>query len=228
MGKAFLTCALLSLSGQLLASTITHSISSTFNASSTGLTGLDFESANVSDGTTAIFAGPLDSTTNNGIFSTGDVPIGIAFSEPATGDLEVIGKNTTTGGGTLNTKHLTFLDCSSGLRIDLTGTVSAIGFDLFATEVDQTIDVSVFDGVTLLHTETMNFTGSAPLSFIGFTSTTDSFTHVTLDSQDDLYYSVDNVSFGQAVPEPHSLALGAVGAGLLFLVLALRRVKLRS
>ena len=205
-----------------------------FESSAFALSLEDFESADVSDGSISdFFSAPLDASTDNVVFSPGDIVSGISFSENHAGIklLQVIGRNAPLFGTTVNSKHLTFQECNAGLEINLPNGNSAFGFDLFDFVGNVALDISLFSPSGIIRMETLslpNQPATGPI-FVGFTSAMDDIVRVTFDSQSNHYYSVDNVAFGHAVPtpKPSSLLLMVVGP-LVYVIIRRRRGTLKS
>ena len=61
-------------------SIITYSSQAVFDAAFPGLTQQDFSAAKVADGNFGLMANPLDSSTNNAIFSPGDIKDGLRIT----------------------------------------------------------------------------------------------------------------------------------------------------
>ena len=107
------------------------------------------------------------------------------------------------------------------VTITLPGSYTAVGFDFGSLFTGgATFDVTL-GAIGPLTVGTSGSTASGVLGFAGFVSSTP-FNTVTLSMPDaPAYNSVDNLSYGAAVPEPGSLAL--LGTGLLGVVGVLRR-----
>jgi len=107
------------------------------------------------------------------------------------------------------------------VTITLPSSYTAIGFDfgsLFSGGASFDVTLGSLGPFTVVSTGSVQ---DGVLAFAGFVSTT-SFNTVTLSMPDAPFYnSVDNFSYGSAVPEPGSLAL--LGTGLVGIVGVLRR-----
>ena len=187
-----------------------------------GLSGIteDFEEANVGVGTVEFTSSPLNSATNDGIFSFGDIADGLTILSSDDSDVAVLGS------GILGLSKMvgsSNFDASTVLL--LSPAVLAIGFDVFLVE-PANIAVSVFDenGLSLGST-TVSGLGNATPNFLGIVSDMSGIARLTIDDLNIGAEAVDNVTFGNPVaaqlPEPGSLAL--FGLGLLGLGVAVRR-----
>ena len=186
-----------------------------------GLSGIteDFEEANLAVGFNDFTASPLNSATDDGIFSFGDIADGLAILSSDDSDVVVLngilGPSKMVGSGNLDA--LTILQLSPA--------VLAIGFDVYLFEPAD-IAVSVFDDNGLsLGSTTVSGLGEATPNFIGIVSDMDGIARLTIDDLRNGGEIVDNVTFGNPVatqlPEPGTLAL--FGLGLLGLGAAVRR-----
>ena len=195
-----------------------------FEAAS-GLSGIteDFEEANVAVGTNELTSSRLDSATNDGIFSFGDIADGLAIlssddSSVAVLGAGILGPTKMVGSGNLDASTVLLLNPA----------VLAIGFDVFLVG-PANIAVSVFDenGLSLGST-TVPGLGNATPNFLGIISDMSGIARLTIDDLKIGGEIVDNVTFGNPVatqlPEPGSLAL--FGLGLLGLGIA--RLRLRA
>lgn len=200
-----------------LADTIEYSARASFDAASEDLTLEDFEEATVAAGASTLTAAPLDATTNDGVFVTGDIAAGLAISEYGSlstpGQILVYGDGYAAG---LDSTQVSFADCAQALHLFFDGGVTAFGLDLFHLEYNESIAVTLYAGSTSVHTTTLSSLTQGTTTFVGFTSDT-SITRATFLPSDDLYFTADNIALGSAssaVPEPTSfglLALGLVG-----------------
>ena len=188
-----------------------------------GLSGIteDFEEANLGVGLSRPTSSPLDSTTDDGIFSPGDIAAGLSISSsnparPITvlGHL-ALGPSKKIAGGGFGTLTILSFD----------PVVTAIGFDLFANTFSATADIDLFDSIGGL----LGGTGATGINdetptFFGVISDMGAIGQLTILA-DDVGELIDNITFGDAVatqlPEPGSLPL--FGLGLLGLGVAVRR-----
>jgi hypothetical protein len=183
-----------------------------FNAANPGLPIEDFEAANVA-GSFVTFTGPLNSATNNGTFTTGNILPGISLVDdpgPGANDLLALGTGAVTGA----TKAVGNFTSPDALDLLFAPGVSAVGFDLFAAgspgrPVDATVVVQLFDGGGQI-SSTLVPTGG-DIVFVGFSSVTPIVRVSLLGANQTTSRFVDNVAFGSSIasaaPEPASLAL---------------------
>jgi hypothetical protein len=198
----------------------TYATRNDFNAAFPGLPLEDFETARVSNGNAANFAGPVDKTTNNSVFQAGEILDGLRVS---VGTSSAVGTDNTfvSSNGFANyVSHAISFNGSDTTRPQITvdfynGNVSAFGLDLTSNPDGNNLTLNLFDGATLLGTFTVNNVQGAG-TFFG-ASATEPITSVTI--ADGNFFGVDNIAFGSpaAVPEPGSIALltgmGLFGAG---------------
>ena len=187
-----------------------------------GLSGIteDFEEANVEalrDGRTE---SPLNSATDDDIFSFGDIADGLAILTSDGSDIVVLGADILGP-----TKAVTPAPRDASIVLLLSPTVMAIGFDIFLLDSTD-IAVSVFDDDGLsLGSTTVPGLGEGRLNFIGIVSDMSGIARLTIEEPIFGAVVVDNVTFGNPVatqlPEPGTLAL--FGLGLLGLGVAVRR-----
>jgi hypothetical protein len=122
---------------------VTYSNEAAFNAATSGLTTQNFGMANVAPNTILGFSSPLNSATNNGIFSPGDIVAGLTIGtnqglQPA---LAITGVGTT--GNTDKTVYANFF--SAFLRLDFNPTVGAVGVRLMSFFTTTDFTATVFD-----------------------------------------------------------------------------------
>jgi hypothetical protein len=190
------------------------------DAAAAGLITEDFEEAVVNDPGAVAFTGPLDNTTNNGIFAAGDIEAGFtmtttdAVGAPASNNIYV-GRNF--GGVPTTVVSSNFF--GENFLLVFGPTITAFGADL-----------SGFEGVDGSWTVTVRSAGGDEGSFVlgtggffGMTSTV-AITEIYFDKPDS-GGTIDNVAFGEGglVPEPGTWALMIAGFGLAGATLRKRR-----
>ena len=198
-------------------SIITYSSQAVFDAAFPGLTQQDFSAAKVADGGFGLMANPLDSSTNNAIFKPGDIKDGLritvghsSFSDPdnlfiaGKGFANYVRKAVSYEGGDTESPKMTVSFYNNN--------VNAFGLDLTSNPDGNTVTLELFSGAKDLGGITVqNVKGAG--TFIGAFEDDLSMpiTRVELNSPGN-FFGFDNVEFGPAsVPEPTSLALGAIG-----------------
>ena len=188
-----------------------------FENSINGILTEGFEEANV----TTSFAGPLNSSTNNGIFSTGDILSGITFSA-SSGNLY-----TAAPGQSSNPTQALGQNSPASASFDITFDqgVNAVAFDIFQnsglgsqTGVPQDYLVSLFNGTTNIADFNVTALSGQAGGFFGVsTNIPNQITSVSINNSS-LFEVVDNVSFSsepvQDVPEPLTILGTSVALGL--------------
>jgi hypothetical protein len=196
----------------------TFSDQTTFSASTTVVTQtFGFLSSTIATGSGVGEYNILNSATNDGYVSPGDILAGLSIS-PTAADLVLLGPDYSSSGITNYTVFFTGLDATQGMdfTLDPGATAFSMGVLSYPGAVDAT--VSVYDpGSLLLGSFTVS---SAPSSGVGeffgvTTDGSDTIGSVILSPTTGSLTGVDQVQFGQATPEPGSLLMLAWGlAGL--------------
>jgi hypothetical protein len=194
------------------ASLIVYFSRATFNAENPELLVEDFEEAAVAPVAFQLMTGPLDGSTNNGIFSPGNILPGLAIQDrpgPSLSGLNVLGSGVLPG----VTKTILASTFADSMDLLFSGGATAVGFDFGASSgpgaiLSSTVVVTIFGaGDVLLGTTNVNTLGGVP--FLGVAST-EAITRVNLSTSTSEF--VDNVAFGAAsVPEPSAVLLTLVG-----------------
>ena len=210
-----LTCLCLLVGIIPAAATLTnYSDWASFNAAYPGLPVENFQEGNLG----GAFPEPLNSTSNNGYFSPGDILPGISFS---TSDALGLSLMTSYQSFSFSSKTLTTAaDRVDGtaLVVDFSGSgVNAVGFDFYVfTNVlnSAPTDISVYDfgGNITTMTITSSNTGAA---FFGVSSDLNNIKRISILGKVPGYYEwegIDNVAFSTPVSEPATMLL--LGAGL--------------
>lgn len=206
------------------AALITFDTRTAFNLASPGLPLEDFEEANVAPGGVESFIGPLSSSTNNAVFSTGEILAGLTVESVPNPELVAV------GGGFIAIGNPSIAVGPNAFASDsnlLFTNASAVGFDLFTNRPGSPVSfVSVFGvGDALLGSFSV-FVSRASPAFFGAIDTENLITRINVHSVPAGSGEVfDNIAFGAPVPEPATLLL--IGSGLLAVV-ARRRLQKRS
>ena len=222
--KSLVTCAGILVMGLFAASANAAPVffgdRTTFDNEAGPLSGFeDFEEANLG---MVDQPGPWDSTTDDAIFSPGEIVEGVAFDSTGTNSLIALGP----AFGLPSIAIGPFLS-TGDLDIFFTPGVNAVGFDVFLDSSSPIVEmaIGVFDVDDLLIAT--EFIGMAPANpvgaFFGVIDTMASIGRIRLSAVDPVNVSkfVDNIAFGSLdaarVPTPGSLALlglGMAGLGL--------------
>lgn len=185
----------------------------------------DFEEGVVAAGAAVNFVDPLNSTTDNGVFSPGDILPGLTLQTPFPNDpgFDLVLLGASPSGNQSKAVYATAPSDSLDL---LFGHANAVGFDLLISSTPATVDISVFGSNDVLMG---SFSVSAVVagSFLGMISDMGPITRINVSSQSHpanpaggYFEGVDNVAFG-VVPEPPVVFL--IGAGLVGLGSMARR-----
>jgi hypothetical protein len=199
------------------AAVITYANRTAFNTAAPGVPVEGFQNANTS--TTVAFNGPLSSATNNAVFSPGDILPGITISTNSNAMFLA-------GAGQSSNPTLAVGSNTPGsdtLTLQFGPGVTAVAFDLFQnfgggsqSGSPQAYQVSLFDTSNVLLGVFPTTVPSGSGGFFGATST-DPIGRVTILGPSlgfGAFEVIDNVAFGEAVPEPATLAVfGLLAAG---------------
>lgn len=222
MGMALTMCGALGLSSAPQAGLIFFNGEAAFDAAAPGLTTQTFAAANIAPNIVVSNANPLDSSTNNVIFASGDIVPGlsIASSSNAGGNLAVTG----VGFFGVTDKAVFASTLAETLNLSFTPSVDAVGLDLLSLFAGSPFTLSFFDAMDVLLGSTMvlNVPNSGGGLFFGVVANGgDSIGRINLEADFVQAEGVDRIKFGnaqvQVVPEPTTLALvGIALAGVGF------------
>jgi hypothetical protein len=182
-----------------------------FNTAFPGLPVEDFEKARIAAVGISVIANPLDKTTNNAVFHTGEILDGLRITETGAHGGQDIGL---VAPGIFGNPSKTPYNNFAGESLDLTffnNNVTSAGFDVLdPVASNNPVNISIFGiGGVLLGTSTVN--ASLTGAFFGVSSTSVITSISILSSNSGLRFEgVDNVAFtrsGTAVPEPSGAAL---------------------
>lgn len=187
----------------------------------------DFEAATINPGPSASASGGWDSSSDNGIFSPGDLTAGIEY-DSFPGDLMALdGSFSPASTGVAIGPE----DVGGDMLVDFNTPVNAFGLDLFLLgDGDQIFSIdarSIFDQLAFSLDITLNSSGS----FFGVVDDSTIFSEFSVSAQAaGGAEAIDNVVFGisnpTAVPEPGTL--GLLSAGLLGLAWARRSKRAKT
>lgn len=221
IGAMALAFMLAGMTAPAQAALIEFATRAAFDAAVPGAAFEDFEEANVAAGSTGLMTGPLDASTNNAIFSSGDIIADLSITVLGANNLFVSGP----GFANYVSHAISFNSPSTSspqITIDfLGGDVNAFALDLTSNPDGNNVTVTAFSGADDLGSTVVNNVLGAG-TFFGLMSTSGLITSVTLSNGN--FFGVDNIAFGTvAVPEPSALALFAAG-----LVVVAHRRRARS
>jgi opacity protein-like surface antigen len=199
------------------AAVITFADRAAFNAAFPTAAFEDFEEATVPAGSAEVMDGPLDSTTNNATFSTGDIVNGLRIDVAAAGSLNLgiaaagfatyVSDNVSFGNSDTPSPEITVSFYNND--------VSGFGLDLTSNPNGNTVSLTLFSGATSLGTFNVpNVQGAG--TFFGAFSDNLSQPITRIELSGPSFFGVDNIAFGTGataapVPEPATLSLLGVG-----------------
>lgn len=206
--------------GRLEAGLMVYTSQTAFQSDAPGLTMQDFSAANVADNAHALAAGPLNNLTNDGIFSPGDIAVGL--------EIEADGSTQTDGnkifvagvgkfGNTVKAITTNGSDATMFLHFPA---VSAVGLKFIGNTVEAAprrfdVTVQTTGGTHTFQTDPIPISGDGV--FYGMIATSgDLISRVEFWAGTGAVEGVTHVEFGNPVapvPEPGSLLLYAFGIG---------------
>jgi len=174
-----------------------------------GLSGINenFESANVAAWDVAGPTNSFNASTNDGIFSTGDIATGVDVFASEGGvfalGVGLYGDSKTVGAEIFSAS--TILSFDSG--------VQAIGLDLYTYAISDVFDISIFGFNDLrldINTPTASGINELAPSFFGVISDDALITKIDFNNQSGYEEVIDNITYGNVtnivdVPEPSSV-----------------------
>ncbi len=142
------------------------------------------------------FGSPLDSTTNNAIFSPGDILPGVSFSADPGSSLDLRLRQLAT------TIVFSTPSAAQRLLIDFPGGAQAVGMDVYQFNAAGDVILETFGQSGLLGTTRVETDQAG--AFFGVESLGEPITRIRIDDTD-ILPGIDDVAFA---PEPASLSLG--------------------
>lgn len=210
VGKALAFMLFSATAFPVCAQVVTYSNRGTFNAAAPGSTLVDFEAGSITTPSTGdSFTGPLNSTTNNSVFSTGAIPAGISFDNSCIAtNLTLVGPGFDTGGwsstGGLPSKGLMPNSDACSLNFQFTTPVYALGLDIFA-ESNYGYRVSLYGAANALIGHYDGTAGETVAGFLGVVSSTPIYQAIVKapsGTDTGAFEVIDNVAFNTAMPAP--------------------------
>jgi hypothetical protein len=214
-----------SMAGHARAGQEYYTSRSTFDASNPGLPVENFGSGVVPVNSYVIFSGPLSSSTDNGVFSTGSILPGLTLEDNTSPTNSLV-----LGGSSLFSSYgyssNLVGDVSSGAHtLDLlfSGANPAVGFDLANANGPGSLGTTTFTIDVFVNNASVAsqvFNEPAAFTFFGVSTSSGSITEIQITPGENSPI-VGNIAFGVAsssVPEPAGLTL--FGSGLMILIAA--------
>lgn len=197
------------------ASLIYYSSQASFNAAGPVVSTQTFASANVAPNSGLYMNNSLSNSTNNGIFSTGNILPGLAISATGTNpgtDLFIGGQ----GVFGITNKSVFATYFVETLNISFAGGVTAVSLGLLSEYNSSNFTLSIFNTSNVLigTTSVLNVANSGTGTFFGVTANGgDVIGRINLSSDTGEAEGIDRIQFGSAnpVPVPSSLALTGIG-----------------
>jgi len=175
-----------------------------------GLNTEDYSGATL-DAFGAVISGPLNSSTNNSTFSTGDIVDGLSIS-PSAGTL-FIGPGGSFG---LLSNVVGTNNSSNSLVLSFSPDVDVVGIDFYVPfSTTGIVQISAFGSSGLLGQSNVSGGSVSSPSFVGVVADMEAISRIEMRNfSGGQFVNTYEVAFGQAaaVPEPSSLALLATGA----------------
>jgi hypothetical protein len=209
-----------------------YTSASAFAAAAPPLSTQTFSSATISNGLLATFAGPLNSSTNNGVFSTGSILAGMSLAAPDGHGSNLDAVAPSIFGDPAKAIYNDY--GGDSLNASFSSTTTAVGMGLLNPDGSSVL-VSVYNPAgTLLGSQTVTVNSDGPSVFFGVISTgTDQIGQIqllgnTTRGAAEIFAGLDSLAFGGApliVPEPSSLVLATLGAACVLLGQASRRAR---
>jgi hypothetical protein len=197
------------LNGAMSASVVTYSSRTSFNSGAPGLAVEGFEAANVADFDLVSCPSPINSASNNGCFSPGGILTGLELNnggiDQGGAEFAVLG-----AGFFGNATKMAMLNFGDDvLNLDFGPGVLAAGFDLYSLLYPDAFDIEVFgvNGSLGTFSAAPAFSGG----FFGVVSDSEVITRIRIASSVGDFEGVDDVAFGNPVPEPGAASLCFAG-----------------
>jgi PEP-CTERM motif len=175
----------------------------------------------------------LNSATNDGSVSPGDIVAGLSISTTTdAGGIDLLGPDYGGSGSANYSVFYNFSDPANGLDFTLDSGVTAFSLGVLSFSAPSDVTVSIYDTASLL---LGSFTvSSAPSTGVGeffgvTTDGSDTIGSVVLSPSSGSFAGVDQIQFGQtSAPEPGSLLMLALGLAGLGCMVRLKSRKLAA
>lgn len=185
---------------------------SAFETANPGLAVEDFEEGRITGLQGEAFSGPLSSSSQNNVFSAGEILQGVSFSSSPSAAGLFLAKP---GYGNLPTKALSVFDVEDSMQISFAQGAGAVGLDLFALSIASPFELNIYGVDGLLGSVNVNARADGVPVFFGVSSTAP-ITRLSIDSLGGPLEFIDNLAFSP-VPEPGATTLFGLGGTLLWL-----------
>jgi hypothetical protein len=183
----------------------------TFNAVNPGLPVEDFEEGNIQIGGLVGVPAPLDSSSNNGVFSPGNILDGVRFEDNPGPDTVPFGFVLIGSDYLLfpmPSKTLFTNTFTDTLDIFFDGSdVAAVGMDVFSIILPSQVVISIYgEGNLLLGSFVTGLLDGTP-TFFGVSSDAGLITRINLASTGGQMEGIDDIAFGTPVPDSSTVLL---------------------
>ena len=186
----------------------------TFNAANPDLPVEDFEEGNLPGIGLAVVPAPLDSSSNNGVFSPGDILDGVRFQDNPSPNIDafgfaLIGSDFSVWPMPSKTLFINFYYDTLDIFFDGGGVV-AVGMDVFSLPLSSQVDISIYGVGGLLGSSSVDALSDGTPTFWGVFSDAELITWINLTStggEGGQMEGIDNIAFSTPVQELSTLLL---------------------